>query len=789
MKRHPQMRVPFLHLRYHSPMTDNEWQTRVLSDDEIQALLQNLGPLEGMAVLQRQFELRSTEAAVALEAHSATTSDSQPVGNGVATTNLDDADGVDSEPAAEPQVVSIHPASDVDIVNNLNAIFASQNKPSQVVSHDSSPEASREPSVERAPEAEVTLTEHGHYEESRAVATGSEFSPRHVESETKSQFIPTFSNPLPDTENVIVVTPMASPNHTLAAATPVLAEAAELPAVPDSGTEILGALATDVMSNFATLDENSEVSPAEVYNEALGPSTATDLNFAAEESVLVLEESDHGDDSLVDSVILESGGVTDDAPANEPENSIPAAGTEPATGKSGVLDLLATWNGTGSLLFLAAAGFAAGANGYSLASIIVGSFAALVIAGFGFGTAALAARRGRQPQSTTSRAAFGVRGAAIPLIFIIVARFAATAMTTVGVALALRWYVPAIANSMKFAGYYWDGLSVAVVGILLLATILTILGTLAHLAVTRFVSILSIVGIAAVSAFAIANDATIIGNLGSLDSRHALAVASVVIIFISVVWGTTATDETPNLRNRLVAPKLLASGVLNFTILGMGATVSGFLYSKSYFGLQVATGVSVLFVVLATFALAHQIRRSADSFSGFGLRKTRWWVVLLSSLFVGTAALVAHLNVAEPKLISAALSLLPVAGVPVVAWLAIFGMDTVLRSDDYHEVSLLRNYGFYGKFRFVNLSGWLIAVAMGFGFLDSTVPGFTWLGYLAKLLNLSLTGLQADMGVWIAFLVGLVSPLFTIPAIRDQEAEGRALRARHTELLNIAGEN
>jgi len=795
MKRHPQMRVPFLHLRYHSPMTDNEWQTRVLSDDEIQALLQTLGPLEGMSVLQRQFELRSAEAAVALEAHASSSSALQSLDERATPTDSGVDTAVDSEAVAAPGAVSSQPASDLDIVNNLNAIFASQNKSNE----GSTPLSSPVESADRSgyPEAHSGKVE-AKYErtaDNPAAVSGSEFSPRHIEAETKNQFIPTFSNPLPDTENVVVVTPMALPSQPIAPPAPLVVDAVAFPAVPEFDSQSASPALANAKNGDEVVEEIDEAGSQENFDAGPDESShvesapASSTVFAAEESVLVIEEQPHGDSGLVDSVIIESGGVEDEVPATASEEIVKAGATEAATGKSGVLDLLATWNGTGSLLFLAAAGYVAGANGYNLTSIIVGAFAALVIAGFGFGTAALAARRGRQPQSTTSRAAFGVRGAAIPLVFIIIARFAATAMATVGVALALRWYVPAIANEIKFAGYYWDGLSVTVVGVLLLATVLTILGTLAHLAVTRFVSILSVVGLAAVSAFAIANNASIIGNPGTVDSGHALAIASVVIIFISVVWGTTATDETPNLRNRLVAPKLLASGVLNFTILGVGATVTGFLYSKSYFGLQVATGVSVLFALLATFALAHQIKRSADSFSGFGLQKTRWWVVLLSSLFVGAAALVAHLSVAEPQLVSAALSLLPVAGVPVVAWLAIFGMDTVLRTDDYHEVSLLRNYGFYGKFRLVNLFGWLSGVALGFGFLDSNVPGFTWLGYLAKALNLSLTGLQADMGVWIAFLVGLVSPLFTIPAIRDQEAEGRALRARHTELLNIAGEN
>ncbi|MFM7029548.1 MAG: hypothetical protein ACKOWK_00565 [Micrococcales bacterium] len=757
-------------------MTDNEWQTRVLTDEEVQSLLANLGPLEGMAVLQRQFELRSQEANEAIQTHQAKVA---PVPVDVPAVQTHPSEAIQSQPTETAA------ASDSDIVNNLNALFASRTAPSvkteEVAQESLSDKLTSSPAEEPSsgPSAQSVAEPASAIAETQ-VDPG--FAPRHLESDTRSQFIPTFSNPLPGTESVVIVTPMLEGQQSS------VREASPEPPAPE------GPAPQDLVPEAVTIPEPAEVAVQQGLDSNPEPtaSTATEPAFAAEEAVLDFEEHHRGNENIVDLAILNAGGEDDailDLVQEPAEQNVAQVVEAPATGKSGVWDLLANWNGTGSLLFLAAVGFVAASNGYSLTSILTGAFSALAIAGFGFGTAALAARRSRQPQSTTSRAAFGVRGAAIPLVFIIIARFAATGIATVGTALALKWFVPALGNQIHAGGFYLDGLSAAIVALLAIATLLTILGTVAHLAVTRFVSIVSIVGLVGIGAFAYLADPASISRFGALDSGHALAVASVVIIFVSVVWGTTATDETPNLRSRLAGPKLLAAGVLNFSILGSIAVCAGYLFAGANFGPQLSTTVLALFALLTTFALSHQIKRSADSFSGFGLQKTRWWVVLLSSLFVSIAALSAHLLVDERLLTSSALSLLPVAGVPVVAWLAIFGMDTVLRTDDYHEVSLLRNYGFYGKLRLVNTLGWLLAVAAGFGFLDSAVPGFSWLGYIAKPLGLSLTGLQADMGVWIAFLIGVVSPLFTITAIRDQEAEGRALRARHTELLNIAGEN
>jgi len=743
-------------------MTDNEWQNRVLSDEQIQQVLAQLSPLEGMTVLQRQYELRASEVVQQIaEHHSADLATPEPVAPETATA---------SENAADAQAVSnaVPVAGDLDIVNNLNALFGAP------------PTAAAQPAAVTPPPAPAAPQ----------VLADELFTPRHVEAETKSQFIPTFSNPLPDTENVEVITPMtltAPRDVPVDAAPEVPAEAVVESAVESVDEDNAAPSVKDTVTEISTAETPTPESDSTVVMEE--PNTEIP---SAEEAVLSFEEHHYGDPGLVDSVILNSGGEDDDALValvqDDSQSDAPVKTPAASSGRSGVFDLLATWNGTGTVLFLTVVGFVAASNGYQLASILVGAFAALAIAGFGFGTAALAARRGRQPQSTTSRAAFGVRGAGIPLTAIIVARFAATGLATVGTVMALRGNFNILNSKTVLAGYSWDNFSLALVAVLAVSTLFTILGTLAHLPVTRFVSLVSIGAVMAIIGLAIAGGKVALSQIGSLDSGHALAVASVVIIFLSVVWGTSATDETPNLKSRLIAPKLLAAGVLNFVIVGSLAVAAGYLYATSSLGHEVRLAVSSLFGVLAIFALSHQIKRSADSFRGFGLNKTRWWVVLLSSLVVAAAALVSHLLVAEQPLIADALSLLPVAGVPTVAWLAIFGMDTVLRTEDYHEVSLLRNYGFYGKVRGINLVGWFLAVAAGFGFLDSSVPGFTWLGYIARPLHLSLTGLQADMGVWIAFLVGLCAPLMTIPAIRDQESEFLALQARHSELVNITGE-
>ena len=96
--------------------------------------------------------------------------------------------------------------------------------------------------------------------------------------------------------------------------------------------------------------------------------------------------------------------------------------------------------------------------------------------------------------------------------------------------------------------------------------------------------------------------------------------------------------------------------------------------------------------------------------------------------------------------------------VPVVAWLGVFTTDTLLRRIAFHEVSLTRNYGFYGNFNWTNLVGWLVASTSGYGFLTSTLPEFVWAGFLASWLESSFV-VDSNLGLLATFSVGALFPL------------------------------
>ncbi|MEY2945361.1 MAG: hypothetical protein RL243_103 [Actinomycetota bacterium] len=726
-----------------------------MSDDELQHVLANLGALEGMQVLQRQLELRS-------QSHEASSDLREEVSSHPELGLTDVVQIIDAPMQVEPEVKAGSQTPAGDIAGSLNALFANR----QQVSFE--------------PVAPLEVTETPRLVPEATIANQG-YNPVPLESNTNSFFIPTFSNPLPSTESIEVVTPMVQPID---------------PAKVSSTKSDEEAVAT---SETPVAPQQTPLPPVAEWESA--QESALEIP-SAEEAITAFEQADttsNAQPNLVDDVILSVGGELDESleiPLVEPVVAAEAISVE-QTGdatqlapaprakrvKTGLGKLIATWNGTGNLLFLIAAGWLTSTMHFSLATVLVGAFGALAVTGFGFGTAALSAKRGGQPQATLSRAAFGVRAAAIPLAVVTVAGYAATSLASAFIVTGVHFFYPSLPGLVFGLRIEYALLA----GLLLLAASATVFDGARRLLMTRTVAYVSVVWIAVVLGIGIFSSPKVL-ELGAVNSQQALALASVLLIVISIIWGTSAADETPQLASDLHPAKLLATGLLSHSIIGTIAVWAGFTFANVVWSPVVMQILGVLFVLAAIAALSHQIRRIADSYSGFGLVGTRWWVVVGSLIIVAAGTVSMWLFVDPADLGPAVESLLPVAGVPVIAWLATYGVDTVLRRDEYHEVSLLRDYGFYGRVRVVNLTGWLLATAVGLGFVESLVPGFTWLGYLAHPLGYSATGLQADTGVWIAFAIGVIAPLFTVGSIRQQEAEGQALANRHKDLINVLGD-
>jgi hypothetical protein len=114
----------------------------------------------------------------------------------------------------------------------------------------------------------------------------------------------------------------------------------------------------------------------------------------------------------------------------------------------------------------------------------------------------------------------------------------------------------------------------------------------------------------------------------------------------------------------------------------------------------------------------------------------------------------------------------------ILAWAGIFAGDVALRKISYHEVSLVRDYGFYRGWNLVNLIGFLIAVSVGFGLTSSTSSFWTWLGFISDS--------YSSAGIYIAALISFLFPiLFGRKRIRTQEDEVLKIEARRHDLVDV----
>ncbi len=129
-----------------------------------------------------------------------------------------------------------------------------------------------------------------------------------------------------------------------------------------------------------------------------------------------------------------------------------------------------------------------------------------------------------------------------------------------------------------------------------------------------------------------------------------------------------------------------------------------------------------------------------------------------------------------------------IAAIPVAAWAGIFISDILIRRIAYHEISLSRGYGFYKSVNWVNLTGWLVATAAGFGFTYVDQAGFGWTGFIADQLVNQDFWKTTSFGIVIAFAFASLLPVaLGIPRIKRQEAEVLAIEARRDDLKDIFG--
>lgn len=445
--------------------------------------------------------------------------------------------------------------------------------------------------------------------------------------------------------------------------------------------------------------------------------------------------------------------------------------------------------------------------GTSLAQAVI-MMAALIIANSLLASVgAVAAARGSASLTTVSRAAFGVWGNSIPALAMLLVRLIWIATLVYLVTKIISpivfnqpWF-GSIANALVFPAEFTASLFV-IIPVLLIAASIAGLGGQVLLRSQQVTATVSLIGIG-VFAYFVASSY----SLQDLSQGEPLATAPLLdtALFVFALFGFAVfsasgdfarklPEQTPSAKvfflsfvATLVVP--LAVGLLGVIWLYMGESDLAGAFQLEVLAtvaIEAPIWIFVVFVVALGLSMVQLVSMGMYSMSGnlLGLvRMPNWATYVIGFVLVFTAVLVSSYFVAASDIQSAIAELIVLGGVVAAAWSGVVVSDAIARTRRYHEVSLTREYGFYGKFNIANLIGFALSLAIGFGYLNGTGTISNWAGYLGDLTPEIFELAGSFIGIPMAFGLAILFPVvFGIPRIRKQERNLAELDLRREEL-------
>jgi purine-cytosine permease-like protein len=427
-----------------------------------------------------------------------------------------------------------------------------------------------------------------------------------------------------------------------------------------------------------------------------------------------------------------------------------------------------------------------------------------VLAGIG----SVAAKRGSSPIAVVSRAAFGVWGNVFPAIAMLLVKviwsialliFGARIMSPL---MSIQPWFTAISAQFVFPAEF-TALMLTAIPMVLIASLIAGFGGIAMLRAQQLAGAFSLVGIVGIGYFVLSANSILDLQQGELLGAPSLIDLA---IFCFVLFGFTVFSqsgdfarklpvETPGAKvfflsfvSTLFIP--LAVGVMGVLWIFMAEESFGLLLTDQliptmaaaapiwvFIGLVVAVGLSVLQL------LANSVYSLAGALASTGAKLPGAVAVLLLSILLLAGTLVSSVLLATSSALALLVELLILVSVVAASYTGIVVADALIRSRDYHEVSLTRDYGFYGRFNFVNLIGFILAIALGFGYLNGAGILSFWAGYLGDFTPAIFDVAGSNIGIAMAFGLAILFPvLFGIPRIRKQEIKLAELDERREEL-------
>ena len=447
-------------------------------------------------------------------------------------------------------------------------------------------------------------------------------------------------------------------------------------------------------------------------------------------------------------------------------------------------------------------------SGASLAQSLVVIAGLIVMTAVLAGIGSVAAKRGSSPIGVVSRAAFGVWGNVFPAIVMLLVKivwsialliFAARILSPL---LASQSWFAVISAQFVFPAEF-TALILTAIPMVLISSLVAGFGGIAMLRAQQLAGAFSLVGIVGIGFFVFSANSILDLQQGELLGAPSLIDLA---IFCFVLFGFTVFSqsgdfarklpvETPGAKvfflsfvSTLFVPLMV--GVMGVLWLFMAEESFGLLLTDQliptmaaaapiwvFIGLVVAVGLSVLQL------LANSVYSLAGALASTGAKLPGAVSVLLLSIVLLAGTLVSSVLLATSTVLALLIELLILVSVLAASYTGIVVADALIRSRDYHEVSLTRDYGFYGRFNFVNLIGFMLAIALGFGYLNGAGILSFWAGYLGDFTPAIFDVAGSNIGIAMAFGLAILFPvLFGIPRIKKQEIKLAELDERREEL-------
>jgi len=562
------------------------------------------------------------------------------------------------------------------------------------------------------------------------------------------------------------------------------------------------ASATDVDDIVAALNRNYETAAN------LEPVTSEPQPFQEEPqigSTVVSAESETAEPSPLASIFsssAEAQGQPESTPIDLDAQQVNVSRTRTSAAVSWSWISIAS-----SPLVLVLAAFLQG-SGASLAQSLVLIAGLIVTTSVFAGVGAVAAKRGSNSLGVISRAAFGVWGNVFPAFVILLVKIIWSIALLM---FSARILSPLISNQPWFAlissqfvfPAEYTALMLTAISLVIISSLVAGFGGITMLRSQQVVGAFSLLGIAGLGFFVFTTNSIQDLRQGEMMTSPALfdlAIFSFALFGLTVFsqsgdFARKLPVETPGAKvfflsfvSTLFIP--LAVGVMGVLWIFMAEESFGLLLTDQFIpsiasaapvwvfiGFVVAVGLSVLQL------LANSLYSLAGALTSVGARVPGAVSSLLFAVILLAAVSVSSMLIATSTLLGLVLELLVLVSVVAASYAGIVLADSLIRSRDYHEVSLNRDYGFYGRFNVANIIGFILASALGFGYLNGTGIISSWAGYLGDFTPEIFTVAGSNIGIAMALGLAVLFPVvFGIPRIKKQEVKLVELDERREEL-------